>query len=330
MEEISTMVKSFYSTTIEFIWEENNPVTTEIFTQCIILKCMVITFQAFQLEEIFRNKTKSIREKSDERVRTRVYEHILRTGVGVGSQQKFSAQDFVLISDSTFPHKRRVNRALQTTDLRNNQPIKIPRAIVLATPSLWPAKLDPKLFAVVSLYSTALLVFISVDLKFIRIGCFSCKRKIRIYKTFRKMHNSYGITLVRVPQSFATSIPNLVLFWKQLHSNLYFGTKTKAHNCESIYLHKIKPSFSGDLCNALDAYFNYINCSNFNGCVKFYKNEIRIGRGSLGSPTYFSEAYPFGVKHFGYTFQVVLPKVHFSDAKDVTSFLTIWAQSGPK
>ncbi|CAL8121043.1 unnamed protein product [Orchesella dallaii] len=324
-----TLVNSFQTSNIEFVWEERNQVTTSAFFQCILIPCVMLNYEIVSLEKSL-NYTRSATIESEFLIAGPSFKYIFRKNFNVIIAQRYSSKELLLISDSTFQKSKWGNQALQG-DFRNNvKPITIPTVIIQATAKLLKkCKNCPKKLVSLQM-STALLIFVDSQTTLVGIGCFTCERNT-IFESASKTsihcnicHQVFTISFQRIPKREKISYKNLVSFWLELHRNLHFddGSAIKKQNC--VQLNSYREGNEAETCITYETFIEYENCSDYENCKDLYKFEMGVQRKLVSIHNdfkYITQYYPVGQNQIDFSFQILFPKVKLLDA-NLSAFLT--------
>ncbi|CAL8128807.1 unnamed protein product [Orchesella dallaii] len=318
------LIKHFRHSTVEFIWEDNNPLTTNIFFKCILLQCIVLNFDAVQLEHVV--------SLEEDWILARSYDHILKTNARLLTAQRYSSYDHCLISDSMFPpQKKERHRALQLSYYASNK--LIPTVILVTINRLIYQNLQPPEL-VVPAFSSTILIFVNLEENLVAVGCFICHDRLHLQNRIRKpnrkwLNTVYPITLEKLTRQSTISFRNLTGFWKKLHSKFQLGSafdmKNWLETCRTFKNYKeIKVRHSG-ICEMQQTFFSLVNCSDIFSCVNFHS--VRLA--PLTAIKHYSALFPFGSSDVEYKFQVLFPKKDFFDS-NFTAFctpfsVTVWS-----
>ncbi|CAL8092076.1 unnamed protein product [Orchesella dallaii] len=259
--------------------------------------------------------------------REQTLEKVLQLGGRTILEQKFSAQDLLLISDSTFPSSSsfwgdHLLRKNIRPDRQINKPITIPTVIVVRRLDSI-ADLGYLESTVFSSFTEPILIFFSSDGNDVKIGCFACD-----FKLFQK-RLLYELALEDIPKHEMLCFHDLLKFWESLHNSIrskdnHHHPDLNTRNCLKLSNHKLNPISDAESCEILETFVEIKNCSlELCGANRFHL--------WLTSPipfNYFVEILPFGQQQISFSFLLRLPKIDYFDAK-LTAFLlpftiTIW------
>ncbi|CAL8092067.1 unnamed protein product [Orchesella dallaii] len=310
----SILLEHFRYSTCEFVWDEFNSLSRNIFAQCIIFQCIILNFDLLKIEKFGKIHF----EKSRDREKNLSY--ILQTNARTIFGQKFSTRDLLLISDSTFPPTSSFwgDHILQTSIKSDREiiaPITIPTVILVRSSNSFN-------LTVYSHFTAVILIFISSDGSDVKIGCFSCD--------FRPSNGTeaYTLTFENAPLKDISCFNDLYKFWEKLHlfsiRSSEISPALNIDNCLKISNYKLNVSSNAKSCEILETFVRIKNCT-LELCTTslfqiWLKPPIRFN--------YFVNVFPFGQQQIDFSFQLHLPKIHFFDA-NLTAFLlpftiTIW------
>ncbi|CAL8132137.1 unnamed protein product [Orchesella dallaii] len=313
----SMLVNHFGSSTVEFLWEENNPLSQSVFSTCIIFQCILLHFD-FHIYENLKTKRQFLTNLN--------FTTILNLNFRVIATQKFSSAGILLVSDSTFTASSLKNRVLQA-DLEDDTNIYRKYPPIILSALLDYTLLSPRLKKYyVSLAVTAsLLLFVRVGLDDVHLGRVPCLDSYRYTGHRTCWHRENGqllrIQLEIVTKNAVLSFQDLIMFLEEHQSAIHFKTteESQKQHCKSLQSYNFIPFIEDDRCDLYSIYFSFVNCSNFKECWNnaYYNLDIR-----LGTPSRFSyHVFPFVQNHIDFTFQVYFPKEYFLDGK-LTAFLS--------
>ncbi|CAL8128524.1 unnamed protein product [Orchesella dallaii] len=291
--------------------------------------CILVHFNASQYQAKIHIGNSLALE--DGIVQEAVYEYILRNNAEAIKKQKFSLKELLLILDSTFPPTDFGTNILQTgiVESQQNVLIQIPTAVIIGTANSRNTPTEPKTRLVISALTTALLIFISFDLKTLSVGCFTCDRKLEQFRATRHFKPAFPLIILEYATHEAPlSYKSLTRFWMKLNSNLNFGYELPKQYCLSIPSYKIKPTFKGEICQIYESYFESKNCSSFKKCLAFYTDQLELKPSPSRGFHYLNKIFPAIQHQVDFKFQVLFPKTHFfsgDPAAYVTPFdATVW------
>ncbi|CAL8129010.1 unnamed protein product [Orchesella dallaii] len=314
----SLFIPSFRNSTIEFVWDEGNILTTTLFLQCIFLQCILLNFNFAKLVFQISNSFGSLQENVAKEL---VYEHILETNGGTIANQKYSSRNLLLISDSAFPPEKWGHFILQTripSKRLRTRAIKLPNVIILpynkiiSHSHLANSKIE-------NLFSPSLLIFVDLPTNSIRIGCFTCNGTAMIQHNWYE--SSVALTFEILRSNATSSFQTLLKTWRQLHYHLNIGVKNKSQNCPSLLFPNIEPK-SKEICEIYEAYFQQVNCFNFEKCEAYHMTTLRLRPFKLETKYRFQQQiFPFIHNQQDFSFQLLVPKYHMFDS-NLTAFFT--------
>ncbi|CAL8130467.1 unnamed protein product [Orchesella dallaii] len=305
----------FRNSTTEFLFDhKENEVSNGVFDSCIMVQCIILIFNLFISNQIVRNLTNDFEEQ---RIREILHEQLLGNATSLNALQRFSERDVLLVSGSTIHIENWENGFLQTSMTKGHLKnfIRLPTAIIL------PLSNTLRRILVLNQFAASILIFVRVENHSVSIGCFICEPGIDI-DLHRK--RAVSISFVTFPPEFATNFTSLISYWNRIHSNYYNDEKDEdaSINCITISTYKLNPTVKESSCEFYEAYFLFINCSSFKGCMTFHETYLLL---YLKTPKPFTDfvevTYPYGLSLIDYTFQVLFPKVHFLDTH-LTAFFT--------
>ncbi|CAL8128512.1 unnamed protein product [Orchesella dallaii] len=321
------LLSHFRDSTIQFLWEENTALSSLLFHHCILLHCILISFDFIRLQQYFELNGNPIYSRLQFACDICDHNHtvnynelifkedalkwILRSNARVIFNQRFTLKDLLLVSDSIFPSKRFGHGVLQTEIDRKYRyiPMKVPTVILLET-SLTTGnilKVVKSTRIVISEMTSALLIFVDSNLKFVSIGCFTCEQFVEHYAKWKSVP-MYPVTFQSIPTKLIGTFQNLGKYWRKLHSKIQFENSDNNidHNCYSI-LNRNKD----ETCETYKSFFKEKNCSSFTFCTYYFSDDLKLQSitSNLLHFKYLSLIFPFVLKHTDFTFQVLLPKV---------------------
>ncbi|CAL8092247.1 unnamed protein product [Orchesella dallaii] len=256
--------------------------------------------------KFLQNSTHS--KRSAKPIQQQAYEHILEENAQVISHQRYSSsRHLLLIWDSTFPKSNWESRALQTVlAWEQHKPFKIPTVMLLATTYHLMETYDG---AVNSIFTKALLIFIIMDdndKSSVRIGCFACGESVMSLPHYITGETEvYEIVFQNVSNESMSSLKHLMLFWENLHSNLYFGSQDPiSTNTNPLYA-----VYSKKTCKLYETYCLHKNFTDNGPCVSYHINGVRLFQQTpLEIPHFGQKIFSYGQKEIDFTFQVIIPK----------------------
>ncbi|CAL8131063.1 unnamed protein product [Orchesella dallaii] len=192
-----------------------------------------------------------------------------------------------------------------------NLNVVIPTAIL----SVAPDQPENRRNIVISIFSTALLIFIDLRNDSIFIGCFTCSAKGDSFHPPKRYRFGFATVLKTVPYDFLLSFHTLSHYWTELHSNLNLKGDASTKNCLSIWSYRKEPEYDDKSCEIFEAYFNHINCSEFGNCIYYHAILFLIQLETPKDIDNLRQVLPFGHNENKWTYQVLFPKVNILDAK---------------
>ncbi|CAL8128516.1 unnamed protein product [Orchesella dallaii] len=349
---------------MDFVWKENTALSGSLFHQCILLNCILISFDFIRLEQHFKNLEGDVSRIQKVRVcdichnytvyyadimfKDRAFRWILQSNWKISIKQRFTSKDLLLVSDSIFSSKRFGHVSLQIEIDREYRfiPIKIPTVVLLET-SLTPENIlevDKSTRIIFSEMTSALLIFVYSDLKFVSIGCFTCEQFVKHYSKL-KYAPMYPVTFQPLPIAIGT-FENLEKHWRNLHSKLQF-TNNENNMDQNCFL--TSSSKTDETCETYKSLFKAKNCSSFTFCMDFFTNGpmLESTPSKLLRFKYISQIFPFLLRETDFKLQVLLPKVHVLEsglgayltpfdfkiwictiASNICIFLWLWVKEG--
>ncbi|CAL8112122.1 unnamed protein product [Orchesella dallaii] len=156
----------------------------------------------------------------------------------------------------------------------------------------------------------------------VSIGCFSCKKQMKDYGYLEfKSRGMFEVWYEKVPND-VTSMETLVTFWKKLHQSPFnFPERKEEQKCQSISSYKWESQFSIESCKVFEAFFQHINCSNFQNCSFFYAYKAGLRIEPPGQFLNHQKIYPIIHHEKDYLFQLIVPKVYPFDT-NLSAYLT--------
>ncbi|CAL8131079.1 unnamed protein product [Orchesella dallaii] len=319
-ETQNTLIQHYHQSTVEFWWEEKTTTTLNLLHQCILLHCILLNFESAWLRTQIQKK---LRKADEKLIRRGIYELVLVGNAKVTLRQRLSPSQLLLIADSTFP-KQNSQIYFQTAlvERANNDLMSLPETIISGVDTAILKTADPLSRSIVSVFTTAIIIFVDLKENSIFLACFSCHRHTALYKHVPDSI-AYPASVKEIPKWSIKSLNTLKKYRENLHSNLNFKMENSKQNCYKINSYQIVPKYEGEACETYEMYFRYINCSNFEDCTYF--NVYKLGLSPLtptemllrfGTP----QAIPYGQNESDFTFQVLLPKAYFLDTK-LSAFL---------
>jgi len=326
MEEIASwseakvsLFQHFQLSTVEFAWEEGNPLTRSIFDHCIINQCILLNF----CTQHFKYKSQSKRPAKEGREPGMVQLKIFKVNFQTLVKQRFSPCKVLLVWDTTL---KPGSRTFLETSIPSQQdlPILIPTAFILATKSDTKSRLYPFLGRVSYHLTKSFLIFVDLWENSVKLGSFANNKDLHTSHHVINEINFYGLSLESLPRRTLASFKYWIVFWEKLHFNLYHGPVFGEFDC----IKTKNVMYTSQECGIFEAYYRYENCSGFNNCGNIYTKSLhsdkvysRRGGRALKKFSYLTLIYPFITNHVDYTFQVLFPKVDFFDA-NLIAFLT--------
>ncbi|CAL8128517.1 unnamed protein product [Orchesella dallaii] len=243
-----------------------------------------------------------------------VLEWILQSNSRIALSQRFTSKNILLVSDSIFPSKRFGHGLLQTDINRHLRytAMNIPSVILLET-SLTASnilKVDKSTRIIISEMTSALLIFVDSNLKFVSIGCFTCEQFVEHYAK-EKSVPMYPVSFEYLHTKSLGAFQNLEKYWKNLHSKIQFNSIensiAQGQNCDLNSNHK-----SGETCEIYKSFFRDKNCTSFVFCLNYFSDDLKLQltQSKFLDFRYLSQIFPFVLKQTGFKLQVLLPKVH--------------------
>ncbi|CAL8127792.1 unnamed protein product [Orchesella dallaii] len=309
----SMLINNFVESTVEFLWEEYNQVTLSGLSHCIILSCILLNFNSFQLEHQLQNKTIGNNNLPDRKL---AYEFILEAHVTIFWGQRLSSQEFLLFSDFTFPSVNRntiLNFAYGLTGARERHR-KYPSVIISTTLNYPVESVNPENWQISVHFSLPILLFVSQKTDELKIG----------YVPYTNFHvSTEKVQLVAVPitQSDLSSQFGLRLAWERLHSTTRMKTLLGGRNLNCLRKRSSysKPIINYETCGFKESYCQHVNCSTIK-CCQIIHNFLSK---QLSTPSYQYTSYqifPFVQKHIDFKIQILFPKENIFDT-NLTAFL---------
>ncbi|CAL8127814.1 unnamed protein product [Orchesella dallaii] len=317
------LTSHFRNSTIEFLWEENTSIATSTFEHCIILQCILLIFNSWWIEK----KTFDLAfQKNQNRLEKRTWSYLRHKNALIVTQQKFSHQNLLLISDTTFPAKQGRNREIETEvslfdfDTKS-MPILIPTVIVFTCPhQIELTKYNAKDWFVELAVTSSILIFANSLDNFVYIGSF-VNAMSNYKKDKERRFWMVKISLTKISSLSGLSYTQLFAFWIQLHAKFHYEWKeSTANQCLSLSSYKNPLAFHGDQsCETYKTYVDLTNCTDFKTCYKFFSGRLKLR--NMEKVYYLEKVFPFGHDQIDFLFQVLFPKVHLFDV-NLSAFLS--------
>ncbi|CAL8127753.1 unnamed protein product [Orchesella dallaii] len=308
----TNLVDRFGGSTVEFLWDENNPLTLSILAQCIIFQCILLHFNSFELEPKLQLK---ILNNMNPFGRNLAIEFILESNFQTFLAHRHSSHEIIVVSDSSFPSVNQTGRLLHFTlnGVPKHHHRKYPSVIISRVLDQPAVVNDPKNWHVSLISASSILLFVATEKNEIKIAYVaSLDRYISQFKL--------QIKTVKISPNDLTSILNLRLLWEKLQLKIHFQTEpepTKLH-CSSTHSYAYAPIMNEETCVFKQAFFQFVNCSNLDRCDSIHKWNFFI---KLNNPDYGSfQIFPFAQSHIDFTMQILFPKESFFDS-NLTAFL---------
>ncbi|CAL8128873.1 unnamed protein product [Orchesella dallaii] len=310
------LLQHFCDSTIEFMWDEQNLITSSTFLQCIALNCVLLNFNIIWVGTPLKNST----QKNDPaaQIRENTLKTLLESNAKATSNPRFSSRDILLISDSKFPPKHGSYHILQILIFRRilYKPVKIPFAFVIpiSTSTSFKQPLDQNGWQVNTIFNGALLIFVGSNGSTVGIGCFTCN--INHFKT--KWQKNWNLlmtitTVENIPPG-SKSFSDLFMFWERIHTNIYFKAEAPRQKCLSISSYNIRPYINDGRCEIHVAYFLHTNCTSFLKCYELYYTFLDIKFLTPLGYQYLQQIMPFIQHPLEFSYQILLPKKLYFDA----------------
>ncbi|CAL8127808.1 unnamed protein product [Orchesella dallaii] len=317
------LITHFQNSTIEFLWEENTPISASTLVRCMKLQCILLLFNSLWLQRKTHNLP--FDDKHD-LLQKFCWINLRRSNAIALIPQKYSPHNLLLFSDSTFPSKVGRNRELQTSIFKfqiynSSTPIFIPNAIVFNSPyPIDQTKYIEEALFVEPAVTSAILIFANSQENVVKIG--SLANGISNYQYDKERHFwMVKISFQNILRYAASSYTDLVSFWENIHSNFHFGPKVSNENtCISLASYKNPLAFYDDQsCETFRTYITWSNCTDFKTCYHFYSKRLKLI--NLRDWYNLRQFFPFGHNLINLGFQVLFPKVNLFDA-NLTAFLS--------
>ncbi|CAL8112247.1 unnamed protein product [Orchesella dallaii] len=314
-------LESFRTSTVAFMWGIGDPLTSTVLAQCIILQCILTSFNTSRLEDQISQASEEIHGFRRNWIRELTYTQILKENANTIAQQIYSTHDFILIADTISPNngwKERTFRPLSVI-LTTRIPIKMPTAVLLMTPT--PGLISPDSVQAPAIFLSSILIFVNLHKNFVYIGCFSCHKNLTYFSQTKQFKPHQSITLECIPKSSAKSFNSIFIYWQSMHSRLFLGYEAPKNNCMTLYFHEKDSIFHEESCQIYEEYFRYSNCSNFEACLLFYMEFLLISpKHSLAVHDSW-KIFPFVQNQTDISLQVLFPNIKFFDA-NLQAYLT--------
>ncbi|CAL8128514.1 unnamed protein product [Orchesella dallaii] len=333
------LLNYFGNSTIQFLWEENTVLSSFLIHQCILLHCILVSFDFLRLEKHFKalngnpiySRLRSVCDicpnhtvfNPDIIFKEKALEWILRSNARVIFSQRYTSKDLLLVSDTIFPSKRFGHGLLQTEIDRHYRyvPIKIPAIILLET-SLTAVNIlevDKSTRIIISEMTSALLIFVDSNLKFVSIGCFTCEQFVEHYAKGKSVP-MYPVSFQSILTKLIGTFQDLEEYWRNLHSKLQFRNNDihLDQYCDLILYHK-----TDETCTTYQWFFREKNCSSFTFCMHYFSDDLKL-QSTPSNVLYFkylSQIFPFVQKQTDFALQVLFPKVHVLES-GLSAYLT--------
>ncbi|CAL8112251.1 unnamed protein product [Orchesella dallaii] len=331
-ETQTIFLESFKNSNIEIVWGIGDPLTRAILAQCILLHCILISFNTTRLEnKIFNTIDKYIHTKGY--VRERAYTHILTHNAIAIAHQRYSSHDFILIADTLSSKTTKKKRPLrfEYVQISTRIPVKLPAAVLLSIPKQGKVSPDSIQGRVITLFMSSILVFVNLHKNSVFIGCFSCHEK---FKDFSKAKHLTPHDLVKpksIPKS-SSSFVNIFFHWQSLHSHSFLGSEVQTNICMTFSSYEEDSILHEETCQVYGEYFRHSNCSNFENCILFYKDFLQISPKHSLMVEHSWKIFPAVQNQTDISFQVLFPNIKYFDA-NLKAYLTpvnvdIWLYFG--
>jgi len=208
--------------------------------------------------------------------------------------------------------------------------IVLPSTIIVGISNISIKSLGWNLGPVISYFTQALLIFLSLEQHLVGIGCYACKEINSVWRYQFEGNNAYSVTFKMVPEKSARSYESLIKFWKQIHSNFHLAVQDEKNpDClcffsysENININKVIDG----TCKIFEDYFRYVNCTNYSYCHGL--NILDVESMSLRSFSYLRNYLPFGSEKGELHTELFFPKEDFFDANFAAFLkpfsLTVW------
>jgi len=222
-----SLFQYFQTSTVEFVWEEGNPLTRSTFDHCIINQCILLIFCIQHLKYKVQSKRPAKGGCELDMVQLKIFKANFQTLV----KQRFSPCKLLLFWDTTL---KPGSRTFLETSISSQQdlPILIPTAYILATKSDTKSRQYHPFLGRVSYHLTkAFLIFVDLWENSVKLGSFASNKDLHTSHHAIKKINSYGLSLESLLRRTLSSCQQWVVFWEQLHFNLYHGPVFGEFNC---------------------------------------------------------------------------------------------------
>ncbi|CAL8127783.1 unnamed protein product [Orchesella dallaii] len=255
------------------------------------------------------------------------WENIFFTNFKIILKQRYCAPNLVLILDSVFKLMSGSNcdfnnQLIHQLGVDEFQRTRTPTAFLWpinvfnSTVEFWCSKrLTYPTFA------SAILIFANENSNSISIGSFVDGISKSLYD-FQTNRWTMSISFRSVSTPFGSTFTSLIEFWKRIHSSFHFraetsGSKPITYNGMSLTT-MLRSQVNDEKLETFRAFFKWTNCSNYEGCLNFYSELLKVS--DANKVSILREVFPFGQSQIWYMFQVLFPKTNYFDS-NIAAFL---------